>query len=192
MEFEQVVFGRRSVRSYTNEPVSDQDLSYILEAGLHAPSGVDLQPWYFVVVRSPERMEQLIEVMGRVSARIAPAIQARFARHPEVAEESLRFIHRLGGAPVCVLAFWYQPEYPKRESPVIQSVSAAIENMLLAAYDRGLGSCWMTAPLGMSAQTELQERFAPGKGPLVALFTIGHPAQTPKMPPRKPGRYIIL
>lgn len=101
MEFRDVVLGRRSVRSYTSQPVSDQDLTDILEAGLHAPSGVDLQPWYFVVVRSPEQMERLTQVMGQVSTRIAPSIQARFANHPQVAQESLQFIRRLGGAPVC-------------------------------------------------------------------------------------------
>ena len=192
MEFEKVVFGRRSIRSYTAEPVSDEDLSYILKAGLHAPSGVDLQPWYFVVVRSPEQMRKLVDVMGLVSEKIAPALKNRFSSHPEVAEESLRFIRRLGGAPICILAFWHQPEYPKKEASIIQSISAAIENMLLAAYDRGLGGCWMTAPVGMAAETTLREQFAPGKGPLVAMLTLGHPAAVPEMPARKTGRYTIL
>ena len=101
MEFKDVVFGRRSIRRYTQEPVSDEDLQYILDAGLYAPSGVDLQPWYFVVIRSKEQMEKLASFTGRMSDQLTDVLRGRFQKHPEVAEESLRFIRQLGGAIFC-------------------------------------------------------------------------------------------
>ena len=53
---------------------------------------------------------------------------------------------------------------------------------MLAAVEKGLGGCWLTAPLEAAVGDELRELFAPGKGPLVAMLTIGYPAQNPKAP----------
>ena len=64
MDYKDVLFGRRSVRKYTSEPVSDEDLQYIIDAGLYGPSAVDLQPWYFVVIKSKEAMEKLTGYTG--------------------------------------------------------------------------------------------------------------------------------
>lgn len=192
MEFKDVVFGRRSIRKYTAEPVSDEDLQYILECGISAPSGVNFQPWYFVAVRSPEQMERLCEVMSDSSDKLYDNLTERFKSHPEVAQESLAFIKKLGGAPVVILAFRHKPAYTKTDDTIVQSVSAALENIALAAVDRGLGSCWMTAPLETADDGRLQEMFAPHCGKMVALMTIGHPAQTPPPVARKPGRFAII
>ena len=71
-------------------------------------------------------------------------------------------------------------------------MSAALENIALAAVDRGLGSCWMTAPMETADDTRLREMFAPECGEMGALLTIGHPAQDPRPIPHKKGRYVII
>ena len=192
MEFKEVVHSRRSIRRYLDRPIPEDVLNEILDAGMYAPSAVDLQPWYFVVVKSKEQVERLYQIMGRVSDKIKPDLEARFAKHPEVAEESTRFLRQLGGAPVCILAFQFKPEYPKTLESIVQSVAAAIENMLLAATDKGLGSCWLTAPVETGMAAELRDTFAPGKGSLLAVLTLGYADQTPKTPARKTGRYVII
>ena len=75
---------------------------------------------------------------------------------------------------------------------IVQSVAAAIENILLAATDRGLGSCWLTAPVETGMSEELRDTFAPDKGKLLAIVTLGYSDQTPKTPARKAGRYTII
>ena len=192
MEFSHVISSRRSIRAYEDKPVSDEILQELLEAGTWAPSAVNLQPWYFVAIKSKEQMKKLVEIMGIVSQRIEPNLKERFAKHPAVVEETTRFVRQMGGAPVCILAFQYKPNYDKMDSSIVQSVAAAIENILLAAVEKGLGGCWLTAPLEAAVGDELRELFAPGKGPLVAMLTIGYPAQNPKAPTRKDGRYIII
>lgn len=192
MEVIDAIFTRRSVRSYLPRPVCVADLEEILGAGSYAPSAVNLQPWYFVALRNPEQLERLAKIMGRVSRDIEPALAERFAKHPQVVAETTQFIRSLGGAPVCILVFQYKPEYPKTETTIVQSIGAAIENLLLAATSKGLGSCWLTAPVETGAGPELRDAFAPGKGDLVALLTLGYPGQTPKAPARKEGRYIIF
>ena len=192
MEFKNVVMQRRSIRAYTEEKVSREDLQYILDMGMQAPSGVNFQPWYFVVIQSREQMERLLAVMDGVSTALNDNLRTRFAKNPEVAEESLGFIRLLGNAPVCILAFRHKQQYTKSDETIVQSISAAMENILLAAVDRGLGGCWMTAPIETGDGAALRDAFAPGKGDLVAMLTIGHPARIPTAPARKEGRYVIL
>lgn len=192
MTTKEAILSRRSVRAYEDRPIPLADLEEILELGTYAPSAVDLQPWYFMVIQSAEQMAKLREVMGRVSTLIEPVLQARFPQHPNVVVESTSFIRRLGGAPVCILAFQQKPEYEKTASTIIQSIAAATENILLAATDKGIGSCWLTAPLETGLGEELRETFAPGKGELVAMITLGYPAQEPKTPRRKDGRFAII
>lgn len=191
MEIKEAIQSRRSIRAYENRPISRKDLEEILEAGMYAPSAVNYQPWYFVAIQSRTQMDRLLQVMGQVSRRIRPALEERFSRHPEVTEETCGFIRQLGGAPVCILAFQYKPDYPKTESTMVQSIAAAIENILLAAA-KGIGSCWLTAPIEAGVGAELRDTFAPGKGDMVALLTLGYPAKTPPAPARKEGRYTIL
>lgn len=192
METREAILTRRSVRNYEERPVPAELLEEILEAGMYAPSAVNYQPWYFVVVQSREAMEKLVALMGRVSAGIEPGLRERFPDHPEVVSETTGFVRKLGNAPVCILAFALRPDYPKTAESIAQSVAAAIENMLLLAMDRGLGSCWLTAPVEAGMAAELRDAFAPGKGELLAVVTLGYAAQTPKAPPRKAGRYTII
>ena len=192
MELKDAILSRRSIRSYTDQPVSREDLEAILDLGMWAPSGVNFQPWYFVAIQSREQMEKLLSVMDGVSTDLEDNLRTRFAKNPEVAEESLTFIRNLGKAPVCILAFRHKPSYTKTDETIVQSIAAAMENILLAAVDRGLGGCWMTAPIETGTGDLLRDMFAPGKGSLVAVMTIGHPARIPKAPARKEGRYIIL
>ena len=84
-----------------------------------------------------------------------------------------------------------KPDYPDRDG-AMQSVSAAIENVLLAAWAKGIGSCWLCAPQRMGFGPAFQRRFAPDKGEFVAAVTLGYPDQQPKMPPRRDGRYLIV
>jgi nitroreductase len=73
-----------------------------------------------------------------------------------------------------------------------QSVAAALENMSLTAYEKGLGSCWLTSANAAGLGDELREKFAPGKGDYVAMMTIGYPKITPRAPARKEGRFDII
>ena len=105
METRKAILTRRSVRNYEDRPVPAELLEEILEAGMYAPSAVNYQPWYFVVVQSREAMEKLVALMGQVSVGIEPGLRERFPDHPEVVSETTGFVRKLGKAPVCILAF---------------------------------------------------------------------------------------
>lgn len=191
MDTREVLLTRRSIRRYKSDPIPESDLREILEAGLYAPSAINLQHWYFVAVQDPAAMEDVRQIMSGVVEKFTPLLKQRFSRNPEQIGITNKFLSTLGGAPVCVLAFMLKPDYPDRDG-AMQSVSAAIENMLLAAWDKGIGSCWLSAPQRMGFGPVFQARFAPGKGEFVAAITLGYPDQKGKLPPRRDGRYTIV
>ena len=191
METREALMKRRSIRRYKADPIPEADLREILEAGLAAPSAINLQHWYFVAVQSPDALEDVRQIMGGVVEKFTPVLEQRFARNPEQVGITNKFLTTLGGAPVCVLVFLLKPDYPDRDG-AMQSVSAALENIMLAAWDQGVASCWISAPQRMGFGEELRQEFAPDKGEFVAAVTLGYPDQTPRMPPRREGRYTIL
>ena len=191
MDAWEALLTRRSIRKYKPDPVPEDLLRELLEAACAAPSAINQQHWHFVALRSPEALADLREIMGRTAERFRPVLEQRFSRNPGTIAETETFLTTLGGAPVCVLAFFLRPDYPDRDG-AMQSVSAALENLLLAARAKDLGSCWLSAPQRMGFGGELRDRFAPGKGEFVAAVTLGWPDQSPSMPPRREGRYTIM
>jgi nitroreductase len=191
VETKDAIFGRRSVRKYTDQPVSDEDLMDIINAGLAAPSGINLQPWYFVVVKSEEKLRELAQITGQVFGKFKPVLDKRFERNPEAIDETEEFLNTMGGAKICILVFLLKDDY-EDYTTVVEGTSAAIQNMCLMAYDKGLATCWLTAALRVGLGEEIRKKFAPDKGPYLAMLTLGYPAVSPKMPPRREGRYVII
>ena len=103
MDVKEAILSRRSIRAYEDRPIRREDLEDILEAGMYAPSAVNFQPWYFVAIQNPEDMKRLLQIMGRVSQKIRPALEERFSKHPEIVEETSQFIRQMGER-LCV--FW--------------------------------------------------------------------------------------
>lgn len=192
MEMYEGLMARRSVRVYQEKGIPGDALAQIMNAALMAPSAMNLQPWYFIVIESEEAMKELKETMKDVAVKMQPNLEKRFPNHPDVVKESNRFIADFGGAPVCVLAFQYKPDYDKTESTIVQSVSAAIENMILAAWDLGIGSCWISAPLETGYDEYLKKNYAPDRGKFVAMITLGYPEKVAKAPKRRDGRVTFL
>ena len=191
METMNAILERRSVRKYTDEPISDAELDAILTAALSAPSGLNLQPWYFVAVKSDEERQVLSQIMESVSVEISKELEERFASHPEIVAETRHFIRTLGNAPVTLLAFLMRDDYADEQTALV-SVAAAVENALIAARDLGIGSCWLTAPNQTGFGDQIRDHFAPGKGALVATVSLGHTESWPKAVARRKDRFAIV
>ena len=100
----------------------------------------------------------------------------------------------MGGAPVIVLAFFKKESFNElgKASPALQSVSADIENLLLLAWDKGIGSCWMTGAFKMGVDVVLEREYAPENGKFLAAIALGYPAQEPAAPTRKGERVKFI
>jgi coenzyme F420-0:L-glutamate ligase / coenzyme F420-1:gamma-L-glutamate ligase len=147
------IHGRRSVRRYLSKEVPDEIVEQVLEAARWAPSPHGRQPWRFALLRREETKERLADAMGeewRVNLEMDGQSQEIVQRRLEGSRR------RLLDAPVLVLLCLYLEdldEYPDAErqrgeiTMAVQSLGAAAQNALLAAYDLGLDAGWMCAPL---------------------------------------------
>ena len=161
-----VIMTRTSIRSFTGEPVSREQLETILKAGMAAPSAINIQPWRFVVLTEREKIDALFgegrmgKTFGTAGAVIVVCGQTTEMRkpfgQPDAPEEEWENI------------FWYE------------DCSAATENILLAAHALGLGAVWTAGDPAMeriaplSAALGLPEKVVP-----LCIIPIGVPAETP-------------
>ena len=181
MELKEAILGRRSIRKYKSRPVPKEVLKDIIDVAVWAPSGMNRQNWYFVVV-SGDLRDKVVEICYRgYLTYIGKKVEKVFSHKPHVVKETKSFFATLGGAPVVIFA--YAEPGPESIITDVQNVSAVIQNILLLAYERGLGTCWMTGPLNM--EEEFNRLLGIEGKKLVALITLGYPDEKPRIPPRR-------
>ncbi|MGI5819773.1 MAG: nitroreductase family protein [Armatimonadota bacterium] len=155
---------RASVRSYTDEPVSDEQLDAILSAALSAPTANNVRPWHIVVVTDDERRAKLSQVHQWASF---------CAQSPVV----LVFCADASRQP-----HWW-----------VEDACAALENALIQAAELDLGTCWVGIRGGEGGEGPGPEREElvrdllgiPDEIRVLGLVSLGHPAGEPT--PRGPG-----
>ena len=192
------LLGRRSVRRYLDKEVPEEVLHRVLEAARWAPSPHGRQPWRFAVIRREETKARLAEAMGeewrsnlQMDGQSAKVVKKRL-------EGSRR---RLLDVPVLVLLCLYLEDldaYPdavrqqNETTMAVQSLGAAAQNALLAAYSLGLDTSWMCAPLfcpeKVAVALDLNPKLVPH-----ALLTLGYAeADPPKRRTRRPSDELIV
>jgi nitroreductase len=137
------------------------------------------QQWFFVVVGG-EKLKNLISVIEKAFDHLLPRLERFFSETPKVISLTKQFFRNLGNAPVAVFAY-YSPTGDDYSD--VQSVAAAIQNMLLAAHAMGLGTCWMTGPIHV--EEEINRALGITDKKLVAVITVGYSAKNPPVPPRR-------
>lgn len=170
MTLEEIVKSRRSVRRYTDEPVPQESLMKLLDLARWAPYASEC--WRFVVVQDQERKERLAKVAQQKWIATAPVIivvGADLATRPQIA------------------ARWDAVKF--RDLFPTQETSAAIQNLMLAAVEEGLGTCWIGSfnEGGIAGVVDLPFAVRP-----VALLTLGYPADKPPKRTRKPLEKVVF
>lgn len=158
------IYTRRSVRHYTSQPVERELLLEVVKAGMWAPSGLNNQPWRFVIVTS-----------GELRAKLAQQTKYDFI---------------IEKAPASIAVF-LDKSAMYHEVKDHLAIGACIENMLLAAHALGLGAVWLgeilrnadavRRLLGISETMEL-----------MAVVALGHPAEQKRSSSRKNIREVLL
>jgi F420 biosynthesis protein FbiB-like protein len=182
------IAARRSIRRFKSDPIPDEDIQTILTAAIQAPSAKNRQPWRFVVVKGDKRAD-MVRVMR---AGIADA-----RAQGEDLGSSVGSANIMEQAPVTVFIFspdgiapWLAHSIEQMFNDVlnIQSIGAAIQNMLLAALDLGLGSLWICDVF--YAYDGLCEWLGE-KGQMIAAVSFGYPDESPPARPRKPLDEVV-
>ncbi|WP_371363746.1 Putative NAD(P)H nitroreductase YdjA [Sporomusa rhizae] len=182
MEFFEVINKRRSIRKFKPDPIPKEDILKILDAANWAPSALNLQPWEFLVVTGNKK-----NMLGSNYGKIVDHYTKDWDAAPDKAfmprQEFIQFANIYGGAPAVIIVLVEAHKDPKYQKAFIESASAAMENMLLAATALGLGGCWMTGPL--DDEQYLREVLSvPDDREIVAISPLGYPMLIPDARPR--------
>jgi nitroreductase len=182
------IAARRSIRKFKNTPIPEDLLQVILKAGSQAPSGKNRQPWRFVVVKEDQRAEMVRvfrEAIARAKSQGNELGSSEWSANVmEQAPVSIFVINPEGLPP------WLAHSIDQNFNDVvdIQSAGAAIQNMLLAAQDLGLGSLWICDVF--TAYEELLSWLGE-KGEMIAAVSFGYADESPAARSRKPFSEIV-
>jgi len=163
-DFLDLIRTRRSIRKFTKEHIDDTTIEKIIEMGTWAPSGLNNQPWRFVIVRDKEIKDKLAQ-----QTKYSPIIE---------------------NAPVCIAVFLDNAASYDRVKD-IQAIGACLQNMLLAIHAMGLGGVWLGEILKNRKEVE-KLLGVPEPCELMAVIAFGRPAEEKGEGRRKPIEEVIL
>jgi len=168
MDVLEAIKGRRSIRAFKNQDVPAETVEELIDAARWAPSAGNIQPWEFIIVRKPKIKRRLVEAaLGQMFIEEAPVVIIVCANE----ERSSQGYGVRGETLYC-----------------LQDTAAAIQNIHLAAYSLGLGTCWVGA--FREEETRVILRIPQGIRP-VAIIPVGYPAEAPTAQMRKSISQIV-
>ena len=159
MSLVETVLSRRSIRQFEHKDIPKEVLEKILEAGRMAPSAGNKQSWHFIVIKDDELKRELSKGLFK-----------RFLRD----------------APITIVGCAHQDRIAGRWSKI--STAIALQNMVIAAWAMGIGSCW----IGAFNENKVKKLLdIPEKWNIVALIPFGYPAKIPSPKRKKPIEKIV-
>jgi nitroreductase len=194
MNLSSIIQKRRSIRKYKPDPVPKELVQEIIRTALWAPTGQNRQNWQVVVVSGKSR-DQIAEAVSGVRPFIEAGL--RTSLPDAIVKRSMTFFENFGDAPLLILVYIPWVPFTVNENmgnverfkverfrfSSLLSAGALAQNILLLACEKGLGTCWMTAP--KAAEEEINKILGIQGMELVACIPIGYPDQNPPPPPRK-------
>ena len=164
MELLEGLLSRQSVRHFTSEEIASDLIRKILNLAVRAPSGLNNQPWKFVIIRDE-------------------GVRIRLA-------ELTRYSRIIRDAPVC-LAVFLDRSLVYHETKDYQAIGACIQNILLAAHGLGLGGVWLGEILKNAEKARILLEVPEGND-LMAVVALGHPGHHQERKERKGLEEVVL
>lgn len=165
MELEKCIKGRRSVRAYTDEPVSKEQIEAVLEAGTWAPTGMHREPWKFVVIEDKQLIKYVSDETKILVQQMMPQLSKQFSTKADIV---------CYDAPALILVCAEKDEQWANIN-LLDSVLAT-QNMFLKAYELGLGTCYMGFVNFLNNKPEALKKIGvPENCAMMVPFIIGHP-----------------
>lgn len=193
------IFDRRSIRKFSDQPISKEDMIDIIQSGMKAPSSKNRQPWNYIVIEGKAKDEMIkafcLGVAREEQENDENVLLPQCKQHIAGAKNTIAIMME---APVIMFVVntlgknIMEPMTPEEhvyEICNIQSIGASIQNMLLAATEKGIGSLWICDIY--FAYAELCQ-WLHCDGQMVAAIAFGYPKESPKERPRKQIEDIVM
>ena len=165
----QTILTRRSTRKFQNKPIPEADLDQIIQAALHAPSGMGKQTWQFTVVKNRDKIQRLAAVIARVLGREGYDMYA-----PEV---------------LIIPSNDKESRFGKEDN------ACALENIFLAAHSLGIGSVWINQLQGICGDPRIREILTafgiPENHIVYGMAALGYPDDV-KAEKARIGRVVVV
>ena len=176
MDLETCIIGRRSIRQYLDKSVPKELVEKILNAGIWAPSGMNAQPWRFVVIENRDIINKLSKRTKEILSKMPwPADIQEFLR----SEKDTIFYNALLLILLCV------PKMEEMRQINLLDCGLSAQNMFLTAYENCLGSCFIGFAWYLNQDPALLADLGiPTDHELIAPMIFGYPAEDPKPKPR--------
>jgi len=199
MDFSQVIRARRSIRKFKPDPVPDTDIKELLEAARLAPSGLNMQPWRFAIVKSRSVREKLSKVTLATYATEAPVIIVCCADLEVFSsiQDRVTELQQAGAFSGTCFQGYTANEFlsggelseSSIKANLALNVAISIEHIALKAVDLGLGTCWIATfdEKEVKRIVGISDRYS-----VLALLPVGYPAAVPKLRPRLSVDDIII
>lgn len=177
MELLDALYTRRSVRKYKDQPIPRELIKKLIDSAVAAPSAMNAQPWAFLVI---ENQTTLKDLSDKSKSLLLGAMEdnPRLARYRGLLSNPDFNIFYQAPAVIVVLA---KPSGPHAS----EDCALAAQNLMLAAHDLGLGTCWIGFALAALSQPEIKQRLSiPDDYVAVAPIVLGYPEIMPPSTPR--------
>ncbi len=211
MEFSEVkelIQNRRSIRKYEDKKVNHEDIMDIIDCARYAPSDTNSQTWEFIILTDQEKIKKIEDMTWEALHE-----KAEEAKESSKEKEAKMLVRSFGpyatafsNAPVLIicLATPYQSKFREKifdpinlvdekvwEEEGMKSSCLAAQNLMLAAYAKGLGTCPMTGPV-LLAQDKIREYLnIPSEKQINMVIALGYPNEQPKKMQRKNIEEIV-
>ncbi|WP_019537397.1 nitroreductase family protein [Paenibacillus ginsengihumi] len=201
-DFKTIALDRRSVRKFTEQAVTVEDIRELIDCARYAPSDTNSQTWEFIAVMNRDKIKEIEQLTwDQLHKRAAEAETRGLAREAKLLVKSFGpYATAFSNAPVLIvcLATPYQSKFRERIfDPIalvddavwaeegIKSSCLAAQNLMLAAHARGLATCPMTGPV-LLAQEQMREVLdIPSDRQINMVIALGHPSERPARLSRK-------
>lgn len=178
----EIIKTRRCVREFREDAISNEDIKFLIDCARYAPSGFNLQPWSFLVIKNKDSLLKLSESGKKAMIPILEPMK----NADKKASDFLVFLKTKGtslfyNAPLLVIIFG------NKNAPTVDfDCAMAAQNMMLAAHSKGIGSCWIGGlqPALMDEKI-LKEIGAPQGYKAVAPLIFGYPEGKTATPEKK-------
>ena len=184
---------RRSVRHFTDQPVTEEDLAALLDAANSAPSAHNQQSWRFLVLRNTKKHAMAELVTRKANDFPRPScILLRMASRSIISAPAVIAVANTGDLIRHGSELFHVEKETARDffrTMEIQSSAAAVENLLLAATALGLGSVWLG--ILFLIKDEVLHFLGEPEGEFMAVIPVGYAAKAPEGPKKRPVETMV-
>ncbi len=184
MELRDAIYGRRATRSFLKTAITRTTIMSLIDAAIQAPSAMNDQPWHFVAIRNAALLGDIAAAAKAYALKMSAENHHAARLHEVLMLDDYQIFY---DAPALVVIS------ARANIWATEDAALAAQNLMLAAYDAGLGSCWIGFAQGWLGTQEgrsaigLPDEYVP-----IAPIVVGYPSAPVPSVPRRPARVIWL